>query len=132
MTEQAPNGPTSEDAAEVMKSRLRTDLRSAMLAKEHVRVRVLRAVIAALDNAQAVPIGDRHARYVVHAFGDRSTEVARLALGAWDVQHLLTGEAAARTSAAEEMERLRQTGRAEELHREAAVIAEYCEAPPRS
>jgi hypothetical protein len=114
-----------EDAAEVMKSRLRADLRSAMLAKDPLRVRVLRALVAAIDDAQAVPPGEQHQRYVVHAFGDRSAEVPRLRLAEEDVQSLLAREAAARTSAAAEMERVAQNDRAQDLSKEAAIIASY-------
>jgi hypothetical protein len=88
-------------------------------------VRVLRALVAAIDDAQAVPPGEQHARYVVHAFGDRSAEVPRLRLTEEDVRRLLAHEAAARTSAAAEMERLGQNDRAKELHKETAVIASY-------
>jgi hypothetical protein len=114
-----------EDAAEVLKSKLRRDLRSAMLTKDPLRVRVLRALVAALDDAQAVPPGEQHARYIVHAFGDRSAEVPRLSLTEKDVQALLARETAARTAAAAEMERLGQNGRAQDLHKEAAIVASY-------
>jgi len=52
-------------------------------------------------------------------------EVPRLRLTDDDVQRLLRHEAAARTSAAEEMERLDQNERAQELRLEAAIITRY-------
>jgi uncharacterized protein len=116
----------AEDAAEAIKSRLRPDLRTAMVARDALRVRVLRALIAAVDDAQAVPAGDRHARYIIHAFGDRSVEVPRLSLAEEDVRRLFAHEAATRRSAAAEMRRLAQDDRAEDLLREAAIIASYC------
>jgi uncharacterized protein YqeY len=125
MTQEEASGSAVEDPAEAIKSRLRADLGSAMGAKDAVRVRALRATIAAIDDAQAVPVNDQHLRYVVRAFGDRSAEVPRLGLTAEDVTRVLTYEAAARSSAAAEMERLHQTGRARELHEEAAIIASY-------
>jgi len=125
MTEQEAPGPAVEDPAEAIKSRLRADLRSAMIAKDALRVRALRALIAAVDDAQAVPPAAGQPRYVVHAFGDRSVEVPRLRLTDDDVQRLLRHEAAARTSAAEEMERLDQNERAQELRLEAAIITRY-------
>jgi hypothetical protein len=115
----------ADDAAEAMKSRLRTDLRSAMVAKDPSRVRVLRALITALDDAQAVPVGDQHLRYAVHAFGDRSAEVPRLRLTEEDVQRVLAHEAAARTAAAAEMRRLGDDERAQNLDREAALTVGY-------
>ena len=125
MTQKNPSSGGFDDAAEAMKSRLRTDLRPAMVAKDSLRVRVLRALIAAIDDAQAVPPGDQHARYVVHAFGDRSAEVPRLQLAEEDVQRLLAHEAAARTTAGGEMERLGQNDRAQDLSSEAAIIKSY-------
>lgn len=114
-----------EDAADVLKSRLRSDLRAAMLAKDPLGVRVLRALVAALDDAQAVPPGDQHARYVVHAFGDRSAEVPRLSLTEAETRALLTREADARRAAAVEMRRLGHEERAQDLDREAALTAGY-------
>ena len=126
MTQEEPSGPALDDAAEAIKSRLRADLRSAMVAKDTLRVRALRALIAAVDDAQAVPLADPLARYVVHAFEDRSVEVPRLSLAEEDVRRLFAHEAATRRSAAAEMRRLAQDDRAEDLLREAAIIASYC------
>lgn len=115
----------TDDAADVLKARLRGELRLAMRAKEARRVRVLRALIAALDNAQAVPPEDRHTRYEVRSFGDRSAEVERLRLGETEVGRLLTQEITARTEAADQLLALGQIERAAELRAEAAVVAQW-------
>ena len=114
-----------EDAADAAKARLRDDLGSAMRARDARRTAVLRAVIAALDNAQAVPAGERHVRYVERAFGDPSGEVPRLCLDAADVRALLEGEVANRRNAADEFERLGHPERAIELRAQATIVARY-------
>ena len=113
------------DAAEVIKARLRADLRLAMRARASLEVGVLRALIAAVDNAQAVPIGGGHQRYVVHTFGDASAEVPRLMLDVAQVERLLEGEIANRRMAAEQFDALARPERAAELRAEAAVVARY-------
>lgn len=101
-----------------------------MLARDPPRVRVLRALIATLDNAQAVPLGDRHDRYVVHAFGDRSAEAPRLRLTADAVAGILAAELATRRSAAADFTALDQAERAEALLKEAEVVAAYVDVRP--
>src|SRR5580693_7106845 len=80
------------DAAEELKVRLRADLRAAMLAKASVEVAVLRALMAALDNAQAVPLRPDQLRYLAHRFGDGSAEAPRLTLTDIEVAALLDRE----------------------------------------
>jgi uncharacterized protein YqeY len=116
---------TDGDAAETLKARLRADLKQAMRARASLEVGVVRALIAALDNAQAVPIGDAHQRYVVHAFGDGATEVPRLVLDAARVEGLLGDELAGRLQAADQIEGLGRAERAAELRAEAAIVARY-------
>ncbi len=50
--------------------RLRTDLKAAMLGRRVAEIEVLRSLIAAIDDAQAVPVSSLHETYVVRAFGD--------------------------------------------------------------
>jgi uncharacterized protein YqeY len=114
-----------EDAAERLKSRLRGDLKSAMMARAALETAALRAIIAALDNAQAVPAHDRHARYVVHKFGDPSAEVPRLRLGLDDVRKLLEREVRDRVEAADQFEKLGRHDRAAALRAEADIALRY-------
>ncbi len=113
------------DAAETAKTRLRGDLRSAMRARNAEETAVLRALIAALDNAQAAPVGDKHLRYVVHQFGDRSAEVPRLSLDEAEVRCLVEREVASRHADADQFEGLGRLERAAELRAEAAIVARY-------
>lgn len=108
-----------------MKVRLRQDLLLAIRGRLKARVRVIRNLVAALDNAEAVPIGDQHARYVVHTFGDKVAEVPRLTLSSADVAQILAREIAARQEAALQMTSLSRSAEAEELSLEAAIIEEY-------
>ncbi len=62
-------------SATALKQRLREDLKAAMQAKAADEVRVLRALIAALDNAEAVP--PETGPYVPRAFGDATAERPR-------------------------------------------------------
>ncbi|MFG1422553.1 hypothetical protein [Roseixanthobacter liquoris] len=113
------------DEAEALKVRLRKDLRDAMVARQPVRVRVLRLLVGALDNAQAVPLTCEHETYVVRDFGSPSVEVPRLSLAAAAVRRLLESEVAARHEAAAELTRLGQLERADLLRQEAGIIAIY-------
>ena len=117
--------PTVEDAAEVIKRRLRSDLKSAMQARSKLGTSVLRAIIAALDDAQAVPAPDKHVRYAVHEFGDPATEVPRLLLSAQDVQKLLEREIQDRREAADKFEQLGKVDRATELREAASIVTRY-------
>lgn len=110
-------------SAAVLKDRLRADLKAAMQARATADVRVLRVLIAALDNAEAVPSG--HDRYVPRAFGDPSGEVARLQLDADAVDALLASEIAARQAAAADYRSHGRITEAERLEAEAAVVKRY-------
>jgi uncharacterized protein YqeY len=126
MAERTSTGSDSgEDAAEVTKLRLRRDLKASMEARDGFEVSVLRALIAALDNAQAVPAQDKHTRYVVRKFGDPATEVPRQRLDAGEVQMLLEGEIKSRRDAADQLEQLGKMDRATDLRAEAAIVAQY-------
>ncbi|MFG1426562.1 hypothetical protein [Roseixanthobacter glucoisosaccharinicivorans] len=113
------------DEAEALKVRLRKDLRDAMVAREPVRVRVLRLLVSELDNAQAVPLASEHKTYVVRDFGDPSVEVPRLSLTADAVRRLLELEIAARHAAAAEMAGVGQLAQADVLREEARIIDAY-------
>jgi uncharacterized protein YqeY len=107
------------------KERIRTDLRSAMRAGALLEVRALRALVAAIDNAQAVPVGDLHARYVVHRFGDSSAEVPRVRLTEDDIQTIIEKEMQLRHAAACELERCSKSEAASEAREEADILARY-------
>jgi len=106
-------------------ARLRVDLKAAMRGRCLAEVKVLRGLIAAIDDAQAVPVGSLHETYVVRAFGDPSVEVPRRDLGAEDLCRLLESESSARLAAAEEYRAAGHQDRAEELIVAAKIVGCY-------
>jgi len=114
-----------QDEIQLFINRMKSDLRSAMLARQTERVSVLRALIAAVDNSQAVPVGEMHDKYVVRAFGDKSVEVPRKALSVADLRAILVDEIAARRNAADEYARANRPDAAERLLGEAGTIGHY-------
>jgi len=113
------------DPAEALKSRLRDDLRAAIQARSAAQIGLLRALLAALDNAQAIPLGERHDHYVELRFGDRSAEAPRKTLSDADLDDVLQREMRERQDAADTFDRLGQTERAAAMRHEAAVVAGY-------
>ncbi|MBT2134802.1 GatB/YqeY domain-containing protein [Croceibacterium sp. LX-88] len=106
-----------------LKHRLRADLKLAMQARASDEAKLLRVLIAALDNAEAVPgLQDNTSS---RAFGDPSGEVARLELDASATQVILTKERQERLGAAEDYERHGQDEPAKRLRNEADLIARY-------
>ena len=84
------------DAAEQMRLRLQADLRHALKARAKFDVSILRALIAAIDNAGAVDLTSI----------PQHSEVARRSLSASDVRELLRREHDTRSQAAAELIRL--------------------------
>jgi uncharacterized protein len=107
------------DAAEVMRRRLQADLRAAMKARANPDVSVLRALIAAIDNAGAVPLPPKSE--------PRPLEVERRRLSAHDVRAILSREYEVRQRAAEEFARLGRTAESQLATREMAVLSRYLE-----
>lgn len=111
------------DAALSLKTRLRADLRTAMKDGRSAQARLLRALVAAIDNAEAPPIASGASPQ--HRFGDGSAEVERLLLGPDAVQTILLAEIAEREGAAQEMEQRGQADRASVLRAEAEIVRAY-------
>lgn len=117
-------------SATALKERLRTDLKVAMQARATGEVRLLRALIAALDNAEAVPFAGMHDHSRAQA-ADGPSEVARLELDAAAVNAVLAAEVAAREAAAADFVRHGRTDEAERLRGETNLIRNYCNAVTR-
>lgn len=109
------------EPANDMKERLRADLRAAMKEKRAAEVKVLRALIAALDNAEA-PAGPAD-----NTPWDPSSpsEIKRLLLSAADVQRAIAAELNEREHAVIELERVGRAENAETVRAEALVIRRY-------
>jgi len=110
-------------SASALKERLRTDLKAAMQARATDEVRTLRTLIAALDNAEAVP--SEPGPYAFRALGDPSGEVARLVLDGATVGTVLETEIATRLAAAADYAAHGRAEDAERLHGEVALIRRY-------
>jgi len=106
-------------SAAAFRQRLRDDLKAAMRARSDAEVRLLRALGAAIDNAEAVPLGDEELR----RFADG--EMARRELSDTDIAQLLARERSERFEAAADFDRLGRAVEAERLRVEAELIARY-------
>lgn len=114
----------TENAASALKARLRTDLRSAMKNKRTPETNLIRALIAAIDNAEAPPA---KAASTQHRFLDGSAETERLPLSPSDLRQIVLAEIEAREHAATELEHHNQKARAEILRTEAELTRRYIE-----
>lgn len=111
------------DAAEAMRQKLQSDLRSAIKARAVRDVAVLRQLMAAIDNAGAVPLPPK-AQPV-------QCEVERRPLGFDDIQALLQREFDLRRHAANEFSRLGRAVDAETAEFEMDVVRRYLVLPTR-
>jgi uncharacterized protein YqeY len=112
-------------SAAAFKDRLRADLKAAMQARDSGKAALLRTLIAALDNAEAVEVEQKG--YVSRPFGDPSGEVARRALDAEAISTVLAAEATGRLAAASDYERHGRADDAKRLRGEAALVESYAQ-----
>lgn len=106
------------DRGRDIKTRMRADLLTAMKDKRSDDMRTIRALIAAIDNAEAPPMSTARTR-------SGSSEAERLRLSDADVHNVLSAELRERETAAAEMEKLGATDRANELRTEVLVTRRY-------
>ena len=106
-----------------LKERLRADLKAAMQAKRDATMRVLRQLIAALDNAEAVPI-DSAPKQVRPGPGS-AAEAVRRDLDADSIATLLAAEIAARHAAAADYRAGGREVEADALESEVTIIERY-------
>jgi uncharacterized protein YqeY len=115
---------TSEPLGDMDKSKLRTrlqaDLKTAMKTRDTLSTAVLRFVLAALDNASAIPIDSTHVR--VHG---KSGDVSGRQLTEADCAAILQHEADNRLAAAKDYENLGRAEVAARLRGESAIIGRY-------
>ncbi|MEV5433323.1 hypothetical protein [Streptomyces sp. NPDC052701] len=99
-----------------------------MRARDKAAVSALRATLAALDNAEAVPVdeaGARGAALEQSPVGAGATEAARRALSERGVVDIVRAEAAERLDAAAQLTAPAHAGRAARLRAEAAVLLRF-------
>lgn len=109
-------------SARALKDRLRTDLKAAMREGRAGEVSTLRTLIAAIDNAEAVPTD--HLAQRLRRREDLG-EVARRALDRAALGDILAGEARSRLAAAEDYERGGRPEEAARLREETKLIERY-------
>ncbi|HEX3423135.1 MAG TPA: hypothetical protein VHS33_07015 [Sphingomicrobium sp.] len=112
-------------SVEELRSRLQSDLRDAMRNQARNEIAVLRTLLAEIDNAQAVPVGDLHERYSVRNFGDGSAEVPRRSITYAQLQERFCGDHDERLAAAAQLETIGQVGEAKRLRNEAQIVKRY-------
>ncbi|MCZ0734170.1 GatB/YqeY domain-containing protein [Phreatobacter sp. AB_2022a] len=127
MTADIGTSDAPDDAARDVKAALRADLRSAMKCRKTIEAKVIRGLIAAIDNAEAPPNRAVSATYEPHRFEAGSAEVQRLRLSRADVRAVLASELREREGAANELERLGRSDEAEALRAEARLVQCYLE-----
>jgi uncharacterized protein YqeY len=108
-----------------LRLRLRQALPEAMRARDKAAVSALRATLAALDNAEAVPVGEAELRGVAleqSPVGAGATEGARGELSERRVDEVVRAEVAERLEAAAQLTAPAHAERAARLRAEAAVL----------
>lgn len=111
---------------------MRQALPEAMRARDKAAVSALRATLAALDNAEAVPVGEAGLRGVAleqSPAGAGTTEAARQELSERDVVDVVRTEAAERLDAAAQLTAPAHADRAARLRAEAAVLLRFLDGP---
>ena len=112
-------------AAEEMKARLRVDLSNSMRARQSMEASVIRSLLAALDNAEALPVDRDRPESLQARFCDGSSEAERRILSREDVDAVIGAEVRQRMNAAADLERLGLEDRAETLRHEAQIAGRY-------
>jgi uncharacterized protein len=110
------------DAAEAMRQKLQTDLRAAIKGRQALDVAVLRGLIAAIDNAGAVPLAAKSE--------PPQREVERRHLDSGEVQAILRREYEAHQAAASEFARLGRGVESEQANFATAIVSRYLSSPP--
>jgi uncharacterized protein YqeY len=116
-----------------MRTNLRRDLTAALKNRDQVAVTALRSALAAIDNAEAVPVD--HPLNVVDnghvagaAVGLGAAEVDRRHLTEADLHTIVAREVSERSTTAEQYERLGRNDAAGRLRAEAEVLRRYLDA----
>lgn len=110
------------DAAVPFLNQLRADLRAALLRRDSATVRALRMLIAAIDNAQAVPLDDA---LVVGARSSIDSECPRKSLRPAELTEVLQSEIRNRLNEAATLKAIGQIDAAAAPIQEAHTFARY-------
>lgn len=116
-------GSSERDPAEALRQRLQTDLRLAMKSREVFEVAVLRMLIAAIDNAGAVPLSPKSE--------PPQFEVERRRLSLDELEAILLREREVRQAAVTEFARLGLGAQSTQAAGEVAIVDRYLSFPIR-
>jgi uncharacterized protein YqeY len=116
---------TQENAGRSMKTLLRADLRAALKAGAAGDAALLRALIAAIDNAEAPPFSADQRSAGMKDFRAGAAEVARLDLDDDRLQTLFAAEIAEREAAASQLAAAGADERAKRLLDEIDIVRRY-------
>lgn len=106
-----------------------------MRARDKAAVSALRATLAALDNAEAVPVDQAELRAAAleqSPVGVGATEAARCELSERSVVDVVYAEAAERLEVAAQLTAPAHADRAAQLRAEAAVLLRFLDGPGRA
>lgn len=106
-----------------LREQMKADLRQAMKARQSATVATLRALLAAIDNAEAVPVPA--VTMPVEPILGQSHEVPRKLLSADDIRQIIQKEADERRAASLKYANLGQAAEAERLQTAAQLIETY-------
>lgn len=118
-----------------LRLRLRQALPTAMRARDKPAVSALRATLAALDNAEAVPVGAGEARggaVEESPVGVGVTEAARRELSEDEIVRLVRAEADERLDTAAQLTAPEHADRAARLRTEAGVLLGFLDDVPEA
>ncbi|WP_240772321.1 hypothetical protein [Nocardia sp. CS682] len=108
-----------------LRTRLRAALSVAMKSRDRQAITALRSTLGAIDNAEAVDVGEHRAGAVEgSAVGLGVTEVARRELTEGDIEQIVRAEITERRTVAEEYDGLGHAEQAEELRVQAKALAD--------
>jgi len=106
-----------------IREQLKIDLRGAMKARATEDVATLRSVLAAIDNAEAVPVAPTSSS--VEPVIGKSADVPRKLLSAADIRQIVQDEVDERRHASETYRQIGERAEAERLQRAADLLAAY-------
>ena len=115
-----------------LQARLRADLLTARKARDTTATAVLRSTLAAIANAEALPVTEiasssasAHGPIAGAAIGLGTTEAARRDLSDEDVREIISAEQTERRAAAADLESHGAGEKAEQLRAEAELLEAY-------
>ncbi|WP_026820534.1 GatB/YqeY domain-containing protein [Arthrobacter castelli] len=113
-----------------MRDTMRRDLKTAMKARDRVAVTAIRSALAAIDNAEAIPVErsvaeNGTAEVAASAVGIGAAEADRRDLDAEDMRAIVEAEVNDRTAVAGEYEQAGHSDAGDKLRAEADVLRGY-------